>query len=449
LSAVTRTDRVTQAVRRHLREPLFSSAYSLIASTSLTAAIGVVFWAVAARIYPAAEVGRDAVLVSSLIVVSSICQLNLSGGIARFLPAIDASNRRRTLLIAYAVSGVVALAGGALFVAFAPDVAPQLEVLRADGRMAVAFVLSVVVWGVFALQDAVLTALRRAAIVPLKNTAFALAKLAALPALLALGSHDGIFLAWVAPTVILVPVISWLIRRGEQQRSRSNATPPTASALPRRRVLVRFLAQDYAGYVLAEAPLTLLPLVVLSALGGRANAFFAIPFSIITSLDLLFLGISTSMTVEGAHTPERVRELVRLVAHRFLLLFVPVVAVIVVAAPLLLTPFGPAYVAHGAAPLRLLAAASLLRALTSIYLGVARLQTSGMRILWAQGTLSVVSLALALVLVGPLGTSGVALGWLVANVLVAGAAAPTVWRLVRPGPPLGYAREHGKRARAG
>ena len=49
--------------RVHASEPLFSAAYNLMASTLVTSVLGIGFWAAAARLYPASEVGRDSVLI--------------------------------------------------------------------------------------------------------------------------------------------------------------------------------------------------------------------------------------------------------------------------------------------------------------------------------------------------------------------------------------------------
>ena len=56
--------------RAHLAEPLFRGAYSLMANTFATAVLGLVFWIVAARLFPTATVGRDSALVASMVLFS-------------------------------------------------------------------------------------------------------------------------------------------------------------------------------------------------------------------------------------------------------------------------------------------------------------------------------------------------------------------------------------------
>jgi hypothetical protein len=46
-------------LRSHLAQPLYRTAYSLMAATVLTSVLGAGFWVVAARLYPPEVVGLD------------------------------------------------------------------------------------------------------------------------------------------------------------------------------------------------------------------------------------------------------------------------------------------------------------------------------------------------------------------------------------------------------
>jgi O-antigen/teichoic acid export membrane protein len=417
-------------LRAHLAEPLFTSAYSLIASTLLTASLGIVFWAAAARLYPAAEVGRDAVLISVLSTLSSVCQLNLVDALVRFLPGVSARKRARTIASAYGSSALAALVVGTAFVVLAPLASRRLDYLS-NTPLALMFVGSLIVYGVFVIEDAVLTSLRRAYWVPIENSAFALAKIGLLAPLLVLGVGHGVFLSWFAPTFVFVVVVNRLLwTRVIRPAARATQVAIASSVAPPRRALALFLTQDYAGYVLAQAPGAVLPLIVLADLGSRYNAYFAIPYALMGAFDVLFYNVTMSLTVEAVHDAARTVELARKVL-RFLRLQVPIAGLIALAAPLLLLPFGPAYVHHGTPVLRLLACASVFRTPTYMFVALSRLSVRGLSIMRAQGALSSASIVLALLLVGPLGLSGVSLAWLIANAGMALALVPSLSRLLR------------------
>ncbi len=48
----------------HARRPLYSNALVLIVNSGLAAALGFLFWALAARLYPAAQVGLASAAIS-------------------------------------------------------------------------------------------------------------------------------------------------------------------------------------------------------------------------------------------------------------------------------------------------------------------------------------------------------------------------------------------------
>lgn len=433
LSPTSAEPDLTARLRTHVREPLFRGAYSLMASTALTALLGVAFWALAARTAPAEQVGRDAALISSLITLSAICQLNLIDAIVRFLPGVRHAAQGRAILAAYAASGAAGLLGGLAFVLIAPAVSSELRFLADERWVAAAFVGSMVLWSVFALQDAALAAVRRATWVPIENAGFGLAKIAALPVLVTAGSTHAVFLAWMLPTLVVVPLVNALLF-GRVLRPAGRAAPDEAAARSLHgRDLVRFLAQDYVGFVLGQAAVTLVPLIVVAQLGNTASAHFYMPFMLIVAFDLLFYNVTTSMTVEGAHDEQRTVYLAGTVVRRFLVILVPAALVVCAAAPLLLIPFGHEYVDEGTTALRLLALASIARAIVCLYVAIARLQGRGRAIIAAQGTVFSVVVVLALILADPLGLPGIGLAWLAGNALVAAVVAPGLVALLRSG----------------
>src|SRR5262245_15620860 len=84
--------------RAALSVPFVRNAYSLVGSTLATSALGFAFWTVAARMFSAADVGRDAALISIMLFLSSMSQLNLANGFNRFVPTAGDRTRRLVLL---------------------------------------------------------------------------------------------------------------------------------------------------------------------------------------------------------------------------------------------------------------------------------------------------------------------------------------------------------------
>jgi O-antigen/teichoic acid export membrane protein len=425
--------RLHERARADAADPLLRSAYSLTLNGTLTAGLGVVFWIVAARLYEPDAVGRDAALISAMMNLSVLSLLNLNNAVTRFLPSLERGTAR-ALLRAYGASGAAALAAGVAFVSTAPLISNEFAFFRDDWLTAALYVCAQVLWTWFVLQDAALTAVRRAPWVIVDNGLFGVLKLVALPVLAAVGAAHGVFTAWVLPVAaLLVPINYLLFRRFVPHHVRVNR--PTGSSLSRRgrRRLVGFLAQDYGATVLRNFGFAALPLLVVAAVGSAGNAYFYIPFAIVVVFDELFYAVGRSLVVEGALAEHKIKALAHTVVRRFVLILVPGVLLLVSAAPLILLPFGQEYVGASTPVLRVLACASIFQAAIALYGALARLQGLGLRILAVQAVLTALLLLATLFLAEPLGPEGVALAWLGSSAVVALAILPSLVRFLRSG----------------
>jgi O-antigen/teichoic acid export membrane protein len=415
---------------REISQPLLRSAYSLVLNVALTSALGFAFWIAAARLFPSSTVGRDGALVSAMITFSTVCQLNLSAAVLRFLPIVKL-DPRRTVLGAYTVTAVLTTIVGTLFVIVAPDVSHNYRFLRQDSAISVVYVAAATAWGVFALQDAVLTALRRAPWVPIENAAFGILKIAALPLLLAAGLRHPVFVAWVIPMVALLVPVNFLIFHRVMRDPPARGGEPSPVERFGRKGLARFLAQDYLASIFAQAASTLLPVLIVAFIGSRQNAYFYIPFMIVSSFDLVFLNVTSSLTVEGALASSRLPGLMRTTVHRFRFLLAGGVAMLVIGAGVVLLPFGTEYVDNGVTVLRLLAAASTFRVIVALFVVICRIEGRASHILFVQAATFAMVIGLAVALGKAHGIDGVAGAWLIANAVGGCAVAPRVWRALR------------------
>ncbi|MDB5862169.1 MAG: sle [Ramlibacter sp.] len=392
---------------------LVRSANSLLVSTGVSAVLGAVFWVVAARLFSAGDVGRDAALIGAMVEMSTICQLNLDNVLVRFLPGVR-EGAARVVAGAYAANAVLALIVGTAFVLIVPSVVGDLRFLADDPLVAVAFVAGLVLWGIFTLQDSALTAMRHAHWVPVENIIFGVLKLAALPVALWLAAGHGVFLAWIVPMALLLLPVNVLIFRGAVVRHRATAAlhGDTGLAGLGRRRLGSFLVQDYLGQVLMRLAVTLLPVVVVATLGPTENAYFYIPFTIAIAVDMMVLSAATSIVAEGAYDVGLAREHVRTVIRRYGPPLALGVAVLVAAAPLVLLPFGTDYAREGDAVLRLLALACIPRAAVFLAGAVWRLEGRGRWLLGAEALMLVLLLGPVVPLANGSGLTGVGVAWL-------------------------------------
>ena len=417
-------------VRDHVREPFYRSAYSLVLNTGATSILGFAYWIIAARTYSSADVGRNSALIAAMITLSNLAQLNLWSALGRFLP--QAGHRASTLIrYAYAASTTAAVIASIAFVSLAPSLSRQLHFLSSSWTLKVGFCLGVVTWGIFALQDSVLTALRRAPWVPIENATFGIIKIVLLVAVAGSMSGFGIFASWTIPVALSLLPINWLIFRRVIPAHRLNISGPpvqTRTPLPS---IGRFIAFDYVGYIFLQASTTLLPVLVVGRLGPTQGALFYSAWLLSSSFDLLASNIGISLTVEGSHDPARVGALVRRVFRRVLTAVGGISLLGLISAPVLLHVFGSQYTSADTL-LRLLLLGALPRAFNQMTVAVARVQSRLPWVMGMQAATCVLVLGVTTLLIGKIGIESVGVAWVTAQATVAAIMIPRLRQWVRP-----------------
>jgi len=389
-----------------LRSPLYLNGYALMLSAMAMSGLGFVFWVLAARMYQPAAVGASSALVSLLMFLAGIAQLNLRGALIRFLPLAGAA-ARRLILGAYAASlGASLLCGGGMLLV-ARRWLPEGAFSAVGPAFALWFIISVAAQTIFALQDHVLTGLRQAIWTPVENLVYALAKLALLIALAGSAFEHAIYYAYTIPILALVVPVNYLIFTRWLPAHRP--APGQTSAPLTFRGVARFVAGDYLGALFALMSTTLIPVLVALVLGVEANAYFYLPWTIAGALELLAVNMTASFTVEAARERAKLVVYGRRVLGQLLILLALASGVILPGAPFLLGIIGPDYADASAGLLRLLALSSLPQAVLMLAMSTARVQNRVGTIVALQALNCGLLLGLSALMLPALGI--VAIGW--------------------------------------
>ncbi|HOG47321.1 MAG TPA: phosphotransferase [Anaerolineae bacterium] len=402
----------------HVRTPLYRNAYALMLSSAMSSGLGMVYWVVAARLYSAESVGLSSTAISTMMFLAGISQLNLTGASIRFIPTAGTSTWRFVGMVSTIVAVMAALVSAA-FIAGIGFWAPHLGYLRATPAMAIWFAAATIAWCIFSLQDSVLTGLRQAAWVPLKNAAFALGKLILLFAFAGALAQWGIFASWTAAHTLCLAPANWLIFR---RLIPTHAPAGTAQAeLCTPSVVARYVAGDYLGALCWLAALSIPPLMVLELAGPAAAAYYYLSFTIVETLYNVGAHMGASLIVEGA----RDRAGLALYRQRALLqaarIVVPVVALLVPGAPLVLRLFGESFSAEGTQLLRLCALSAIPHMVTALYVSAARVQRRVGAVFAVLASLCATVLGLSAVLLRTMGLVGAGWAWLAGQTIVAAA----------------------------
>lgn len=418
----------------HVRTPLFGGAYALIFSSASTSALGLLYWALAARLYDSDDVGINAAAISTMTFISYLAQLNLAGVLTRFIPTAGHTTGR-LIVGAYAAATLLSGVAAAAFVLVVAHFTSPRLTLIGQPVGAVWFVLATMSWSLFALQDAVLTGLRRTVWVPVENTVFAVAKIALLVLFVGALEGNGIFASWTIPAVLLLlpvnlAIFRWFIGR---HVARGVAVAPEVQL----RGILPYLTGDYIGSLFVSATVGLMPLIVLSVVGASGSAYFYVGWTIAYSLQLISINMATSLMVESSARRDRLAHDSRRMLMLLFRLQVPAVIVVTVGAPYILRLFGTSYAAEAETLLRLLALAVIPHGINAIYLSLARVQRRIARIILVQATIAIAALVLSVLLLGQIGIAGVGLAWLLAQGAVALVVFTTqLWPLWAPPRPV-------------
>lgn len=407
----------TQAwLSAHARTPLYRNAYALMLSSVLTSGLGLLYWVLAARLFTPGVVGLNAAAIAAMTLLSGVSLLSLTTGVVRYLPRAGAASIS-FVKAAYGVTVVAGIVAALIFVAGIGLWSPGLASLAPAAVLALLFVIGTSTWSVFRLQDDVLAAVRAPDWIPVENGLYSVLKIALLIPFAALFTRVGIFASWTVPAIAaLIPINLLLFRRLLPVHAR--ATEATAQPIVIRS-MARFLSGDYAGSLLSLMSSTLLPLLVTREAGAIANAYFYLPWVLAQSMMTMAVNMSTSLTVEGSREEETMGRLAGQALLHIGRLFAPVVALILLAAPIILGIFGARYAAHGADLLRLLALATFPATVNTLYVGICQVRRSIGPLIAVQAALAVITLGLTWFLLPRVGLIGVGLAWALSQTLVA------------------------------
>lgn len=400
----------------HVQTPLYRNAYALILSNGLTSGLGLVYWVLAARLYPAEVLGLNATAISAMVFLSGLGLFKLNMAMMRFIPQAGQATGR---LIGYAyLSSTVATAViGLMFVHGLAFLAPTLGFLSANPLFTLWFISGTILWSIFALQDGVLTGLREAMWIPIENATYGLAKLA----LLIFFSHSfpqyGILASWTIPTILwLLPVNVLIFRRLvpiHVRASKDRAVPLVSGQI------IKYAGGNYIGSLFFLASIRLMPVIVASQAGNSANAYFYLPWTIAISLQMISTAMVNSLTVEGARDQTKLNTYASRLFVNVTLFVLPIVVGVLLGAPHILRLSGGSYAAEGTTLLRLLSIAVLPNIVSTLYMGVARVHGNMRGIVLVQAFYCVLVLSLSFALLRLYGITGVGIAVLASETAVA------------------------------
>lgn len=385
-----------------------SSGSALVLASAATAGLGSVFWVMAARLYTPDELGVGAAAVTTLTLVAGIGHLGWKNALVRFMG--DPRLKRRSLLVhAYRTAGIATALLATAFILTQPLWSSDLAPLR-EGAAPVLFVVGAVGWVIFTLQDNALVGLHRAHWLPVENTAFALLKILLLAPMALWNPVLGVFLAWALAAIPVDAVVNVVVLRNLHDDGGQSEDF---------RDIRRFAVADWTGGLAELLAVSAMPLLVLALLGTDSNAFYHIGFTVAHLMWLVVENLCDALVAHGAASRDSGPQLVRKTVMMISVIAGPMLVIMLVAAPLVLSIFGAEYAQEASSTLRVLSVSVIPFSVLQLALSWARINNRRRAMLTINIATYVLVVALAIPFMLWWGVVGVALAWVVAMTCVA------------------------------
>ncbi|MFM9376062.1 polysaccharide biosynthesis protein [Gordonia sp. VNK21] len=341
------------------------NSLALAVSAAGTAVLGLVYWVVMGRLYPAAEVGAAAAVITAATMLASFGNLGLGAYFERFLPVAGPARGRivRRGLTAGAGAGLLL---GSIFVLVGP-----VDEMFSGRTELLLFPLFVVALSLFAMLDHLAVGLHRADWAAGNNIGHAVAKLAGAALLAGLAGRLAITGSWILTAVLAGAVIAVPVARRVRAAGMSGAA---GELLPPGREQARFLAANYGVFVVTALAPLILPMVVIARVGADQNAYFALVWSLMSAVLVLQTMLTGPYVAAVAARPDRFTAL----SARFgaILGGVSVLAclALILLGPVVLALAGRDYAENGGRVLQTAAAALPLAACGAAYTALCRIR---------------------------------------------------------------------------
>jgi O-antigen/teichoic acid export membrane protein len=442
-------------LHRARSDSLVRNSLYLMASTVVTAALGYVFWAVAAHAFASQEVGIGGAIISMCSAVALLTYLGSSAMLIERLPENEHSSSWTAILlrICLVTAGVTAVATAiAVPVLMA---SPDYHSFFSSAGPVLLAVAGAAAWTLVNLLCAAFIAARRAGRFLSIQTLVSVTKVLLILPLAAAGAGAvGLVGAWVASAMLGICVGAvWLVPRmglgraaglrphrrpgdaGREAEDRARAERRGSHRRPAGRPSATFLrrltGQHLTSVGGAVTPL-LLPVLVVLRLGVTLNAYFYITWMLGAVFFMVSPAVSSVVFAEGVRARSDLREVVAKALRVIVVMLTPAMVIMILGGRIILGLFGAAYAAAGYGLLVLLAISALPDAVSNVAVAISRVTH---RLAFSTGLnlgILVTTLGGAWILMPRMGIAGVGVAWLGAQILGAIASLPAYALIRRP-----------------
>lgn len=412
---------------------ILTIATSVIGTQVLTSLLGAVFWAGAARSFPATTVGVAAAATSAMGVLGVIGMLGLGTLLIVELPRYDAAGQARILRAALLLAGMVAAGLGFAWALSARWSSEAMRPISENALTVGVFTVGVALTAVTAVFDQAVLIRRRGGAQFLRNLIAAVVKVGLLLTLIRLGVHSSLPLygVWVLSLAISLPVCFIGIRTPTDGTSARTTGPGRLWGLRELRTHSRTALGHHLVNLALQAPTLLLPVLAALTVSAEETAYFSSARLAATFLFMPPYALAIALFAGSRGNLTRAAQRMRVTLPLGIGISAALYGVAALAAHPILSLFGKEYATQALTPFLLLALAGIPLVVKDNYVAIRRIEGRVYRaaVFVAVGTAA--ELGVAAVAGWRYGLDGLAFGWTIVVTLEAIIIAPAVLRVIR------------------
>ncbi len=413
---------------RRKRAFLVRSAAALISTSMVTSALGFVYWVLAARLFPAADVGESATAIAAMSLIAPLTMLGFGTLLIAELPGRRtgrASQVSTAALISFLIGSLMALTAALTL----PGSFLGLSGIGSNPVITALFVLGAATQGVGLILDQALLSLVGGGMQLLRNTIQSIGKVVLLVLLaltLSQPNSTVIFLSWFAANAVSVVAMVVIVMR--------RMKVPLARVLPDLSTL-RGRHFDAARHHILNislfVPFFAMPIVANVILGSEQAGYLYAAWSIAGFVFHLPISLALALFASGARDTSTFLLEFRFTVRYALLICLAANLIIFVLGGAVLGIFGRAYAENAHTALITVCLGGLGLVIKDHHVALARVTDRVGREAALLGVLGAGELAGAAIGAALGGLTGLALGWVAAVAVEVVVCGPLVLRAYR------------------
>lgn len=391
-------------------DPLYRNSLFIMASTVVSAIFGFIFWIFIARLFPVENVGIATALISVMTLIGSFSTLGFNVGLIRYLPN---SKSRHDIIVSSTLLVIISTILASLIYLLGIKIfSPKLSFLQTNLFYIITFTILVLGGSLNTIIESIYMAYRAAGNILVKNILTSILKLLLPFFMVSLGAY-GIFAASSLSlfiSVLLSGVIFMLSNR-------------FTLYLTFKPILIKRMASYSAGnYIagfLSQAPLLILPVLIVNILYAKAAAYYYFDSMILNLLCIIPLATTQSLLAEGSYDMNSLRDHIIKASKIIFFLLIPSIVLTYIFGGIALHTFGKNYESEAFGLLRILSISAIFMAISLLGNAILKVRKQISQLIYLNifGFIAIMGFSYLFI---HNGLTGLGWGWLIGQAFLAG-----------------------------